>query len=582
MEGQFQVLFEKMQLEMAKQTNLIFERMDERLEPLIKENKIMKSKIEALEKKIDHLEKDQKKNNILVFGLEENEKSTQGLLQTVQNIIRADSKISIEKCDVSKIHRIGIKTENKIRPVVITFANYWKRIEVLKTKRHLKQIYVTEDFPKDVLEKRRELKPKLIEERAKGKTAYLKYDQLIIKDGYPSKEKRKRDQSTSPDNQNHAKNNRKQTNPNPAGPRGVVRPSPPRVISPYKISNKICDKKLYQKRNNNLYVATLNVRTLLKDFRLEELEHAIKAIKWDIIGLCEVRRSGEEIREYNDYIFYHFGEKQGIYGIGFVVKKYLKNNIISFEGITERIAILNIQLPGLKQLSSIIQVHAPGEKDSKTAKDIFYNDLTRAMQSVNKHILLVGDFNAQIGSKSNKDEFVLGNYSSGYRNDNGQRLVNFSYAYNLKIMNSFYKKRKSRKWTWISPNGRDKNEIDFILTNQKQFFNDVSVINKLNFNTDHRMVRANIKCDQKKSRKFVVASRVLSLTQSALTDLENKISNIGNYITLQERYDAFEKSLKSKTQQVEYGSKLSPNSPNFIRQQRDKQVKIPFTTIAVR
>lgn len=46
-------------------------------------------------------------------------------------------------------------------------------------------------------------------------------------------------------------------------------------------------------------MATLNVRTLLKDFRLEELEHAIKAIKWDIIGL----RSGGEIREYNDYIF---------------------------------------------------------------------------------------------------------------------------------------------------------------------------------------------------------------------------------------------------------------------------------------
>lgn len=82
------------------------------------------------------------------------------------------------------------------------------------------------------------------------------------------------------------------------------------------------------------------------------------------------------------------------------MKKYLKNKIISFEGITERTAILNIQLPGLKQLSSIIQVHAPGEKDSKTEKDKFYNDLTRAMQSANKHIFLVGDFNAQIGSKS--------------------------------------------------------------------------------------------------------------------------------------------------------------------------------------
>lgn len=75
----------------------------------------------------------------------------------------------------------------------------------MKTKRHLKQIYATEDFPKNVLEKRRELKPKLAEERAKGNPAYLKYDQLIVNEGYPSKEKRKRDQLTSLDNQNHAK-----------------------------------------------------------------------------------------------------------------------------------------------------------------------------------------------------------------------------------------------------------------------------------------------------------------------------------------------------------------------------------------
>ncbi|CAF4942451.1 unnamed protein product [Pieris macdunnoughi] len=52
MEGQFKLLFDQMKIEMEKQTNIIFEKMDKGLEPLINENKILKNKIEILEKKI--------------------------------------------------------------------------------------------------------------------------------------------------------------------------------------------------------------------------------------------------------------------------------------------------------------------------------------------------------------------------------------------------------------------------------------------------------------------------------------------------------------------------------------------------
>ncbi|VVD01870.1 unnamed protein product [Leptidea sinapis] len=50
---------------------------------------------------------------------------------------------------------------------------------------------------------------------------------------------------------------------------------------------------------NKTYIPTLNVRTLITDDRLEELKESIKHIKWEDIGTCEVRRIGEEIKEYN-------------------------------------------------------------------------------------------------------------------------------------------------------------------------------------------------------------------------------------------------------------------------------------------
>lgn len=207
MEGQFKILFDQMKIEMEKQTDTIFEKMNEKLEPLIEDNKIMKNKIEMLEKKIDYLEKEKKKNNILLFGLEEKESSSLELLQEIKKKIKSDLNITLDANDVSKVYRIGLRNADKIRPALIGFTNSWKKTEILKMRKSLKDVYVTEDFPREILEKRRELKPKLIEERAKGNIAYIKYDKLVVKEGNsnPNNEKRKRDPSTSPANQNQAK-----------------------------------------------------------------------------------------------------------------------------------------------------------------------------------------------------------------------------------------------------------------------------------------------------------------------------------------------------------------------------------------
>ena len=49
-------------------------------------------------------------------------------------------------------------------------------------------------------------------------------------------------------------------------------------------------------------------------------------------------------------------------------------------------------------------------------------------------------------------------------NDWGHRLVEFAISSKWKILNSFFKKKTSKKWTWISPDTATKNEIDFILS----------------------------------------------------------------------------------------------------------------------
>ncbi|XP_052742522.1 uncharacterized protein LOC128198910 [Bicyclus anynana] len=205
MEEQFQMLFDKMKLEMQKQTADLKESltqnyrdyMDEKLNPVIEENQQLKQKITNLEKEIEYLKRDKKSNNIIIFGLDETEKSTTELFKSVQETFQGDLNINVEENEVNKLYRLGKnKVENKPRPVLCSFTNGWKKGEIMKCKRSFKKIHVSEDYSKEVLEKRKALQPQLLEERKKGNTAFLKYDRLIVKE--PTTDKRKREATTSP------------------------------------------------------------------------------------------------------------------------------------------------------------------------------------------------------------------------------------------------------------------------------------------------------------------------------------------------------------------------------------------------
>ena len=60
---------------------------------------------------------------------------------------------------------------------------------------------------------------------------------------------------------------------------------------------------------------------------------------------------------------------------------------------------------------------------------------------------------------------------------------------------------------WKSRNGVTKTEIDYILTNRPHIVTDVTVINQVNFGSDHRLVMSNIKLDVEVERKTLMRKR---------------------------------------------------------------------------
>jgi exonuclease III len=253
------------------------------------------------------------------------------------------------------------------------------------------------------------------------------------------------------------------------------------------------------------------------------LEHELQNFKWEIIGLSDARRKGEQLEQLpSGHVLYTKGGEESIGGVGFLVNKNIKDRVVKYEGESSRVASLTLKVNSRYQLQ-VIQVYAPTSSHSDEEVEELYEEIARTMEKDPSHFkIIMGDFNAKVGPHQHSDGPTVGKFGLGDRNERGTRLVQFATSKNLRIANTFYKKRKKKKWTWRSPNGTTKNEIDYILAN-KNIIQDVDVIQRVNIGSDHRMVRSKVKMKTKLERQKMIRPKTVNINITALVQREKRI-----------------------------------------------------------
>lgn len=108
----------------------------------------------------------------------------------------------------------------------------------------------------------------------------------------------------------------------------------------------------------------------------------------------------------------------------------------------------------------MIQAYAPTSSHNDEEVEELYAEITKTMERNSHDKIIMGVFNTKIGQHHQSDGATVGKFRPGERHTRGTRLTICN------ICNTFFKKRKSKKWTWKSPNGVTKNEIDYIPTNK--------------------------------------------------------------------------------------------------------------------
>ena len=129
--------------------------------------------------------------------------------------------------------------------------------------------------------------------------------------------------------------------------------------------------------------------------------------------------------------------------------------------------MISLRFQGKPFNITVIQVYAPTKNGEEAEVEWFYEDLKDLLELTSpKYVFfIIGDGNAKVGSQETPG--VTGKFGLGVQNEAGQRLIEFCQENALVMANTLFQQHKRRLYTWTSPDGRHRNQIDYILCSQR-------------------------------------------------------------------------------------------------------------------
>ncbi|CAJ0602067.1 unnamed protein product [Cylicocyclus nassatus] len=150
-------------------------------------------------------------------------------------------------------------------------------------------------------------------------------------------------------------------------------------------------------------LCTYNARTVSTNVDFHALLDAAEHIKYHIIALQERKSRKKDVRQMSDGTLIICGEKKTI---------------------------------------SIINCYSPTSAADESELDAFYGDVEHVVcDEESFHKFVVGDFNVKIGMTL-EEEYRIGKFGYGLRNENGNRLVGLLSTARLFHGNSIFMKKE--------------------------------------------------------------------------------------------------------------------------------------------
>ena len=145
----------------------------------------------------------------------------------------------------------------------------------------------------------------------------------------------------------------------------------------------------------------------------------------------------------------------------------------------------------------VIQSYAPtNDSDEQDKEELCRRLLTIIQDHPERNVIIVmRDFNAEIGSDNRGYEEVMGQQGLGVMNDNGERFADLYATSDLVIGGSFFQHRRIHEATWVSPDLQTENKIDHMCIGKRfrRTLQGVRVRRGADVASDHHLLVARLK-----------------------------------------------------------------------------------------
>ena len=115
----------------------------------------------------------------------------------------------------------------------------------------------------------------------------------------------------------------------------------------------------------------------------------------------------------------------------------------------------------------VIRVYDPTSNAEEAETEWFYEDLQNLLELTPKKRCPFHYRGIECKSKKSRNTWSNGKFGLGVLNEAGQRLTEFCQKNALVIANTLFQQYKRKLYTWTSPDGQYRNQIDYILCSQR-------------------------------------------------------------------------------------------------------------------
>ena len=197
-------------------------------------------------------------------------------------------------------------------------------------------------------------------------------------------------------------------------------------------------------------IATWNIRTMYEAGRTAQVAREMKQYNICLLGLSETRwlQAGQLRLASGETLLCSGHSEEGAphtEGVGLMLTPEAQRALNGWEPVSSRIITSKVATKKKNIRLNVIQCYAPTNDTEDEKKEDFYQHLQTVLDRVGKKdmTILMGDFNAKIGSNNTGYEEVMGKQGLGEMNENGEKFADLCSLNQLVIGGSIFPHKRT-------------------------------------------------------------------------------------------------------------------------------------------